>query len=109
VVRRAFSFYLEDGKYDATHLEANLRDALGQGATFDAVESRTSGMKFAVTATTISDATLCLISNYNGSGEHSKELSTHRGILLRGRADDALGYKHLRPAGCQDEILLWEA
>jgi hypothetical protein len=32
-------------------------------------------MKFAVTATTISDVALCLISNYNGEGNHSKDLS----------------------------------
>ena len=75
MMRRTFLFYLEDGKYDAARLEENLRVALGPGAIFDPVEARTSGMKFAVTATTISDATLCLISNYNGQGDHSKELS----------------------------------
>ena len=75
MIRRSFSFYLEDGKYDATRLESNLKEALGHDPIFDTVESRASGMKYAVTATTISDATLCLISNYNGEGDHSKELS----------------------------------
>ena len=75
MIRRTFSFYLEDGKYDATRLEGSLKEALGYRPMFDSVESRASGMKYAVTATTISDATLCLISNYNGEGDHSKELS----------------------------------
>ena len=75
MLRRLFAYYLEDGKYDASLLEQTLREALGQSPIFDSVEGRTSGMKFAVTATTISDATLCLISNYNGQGSHSKELS----------------------------------
>jgi hypothetical protein len=35
-------------------------------------------MKFAVTATTISDARLCLISNYNGEGSYGKDPSASR-------------------------------
>lgn len=85
MIRRTFSFYLEDGKYDATRLEENLREALGQSPIFDSVGPRPSGMKFAVTATTISDATLCLISNYNGHGDQSKELSAERTIPLAAR------------------------
>ena len=38
---------------------------------FDSIESRPSGMKYAVTATTISDATLCLISNYRVDGKQN--------------------------------------
>lgn len=74
-IRRIFAFYLEDGKYDATALEENLKEALGQGSIFGSAKSRLSGMKFAVTATTISDATLCLISNYNGEGSVGKDPS----------------------------------
>ena len=75
MLRRIFAYYLEDGKYDASLLDETLKEALGLGPIFDSVEGRPSGVKFAVTATTISDATLCLISNYNGQGSHSKELS----------------------------------
>jgi hypothetical protein len=53
-----------------------MKEALGLDPIFTPVTSRASGMKFAVTATTISDATLCLMSNYNGEGNHGKELST---------------------------------
>jgi hypothetical protein len=75
MLRRISAYYLEDGKYDASLLDETLKDALGEGPIFDSGEGRPSGVKFAVTATTISDATLCLISNYNGQGSHSKELS----------------------------------
>jgi len=66
VFRRIFAFYLADGKYDVDILEKALKEAIGLGRVFDSAESGPSGIKFAVTATTISDATLCLISNYNG-------------------------------------------
>lgn len=75
VIRRIFAFYLEDGKYDATVLEETLKEALGPGSIFASVKSRPSGMKFAVTATTISDATLCLITNYNGESNARNDLS----------------------------------
>lgn len=74
-IPRIFAYYLGDGRYDASLLDDTLKEALGQSPIFDSVEGRPSGMKFAVTATTISDATLCLISNYNGKGSHSKERS----------------------------------
>jgi hypothetical protein len=54
-----FEFYFSDGKYNAEVLEHCLKEAFGL------VKSRPSGMKFAVTATIISDATLYLFSNYN--------------------------------------------
>ena len=52
-----------------------MKEALGLDLIFTPLRSRSSGIKFVVTATTISDTTLCLMSNYNGEGSHSKELS----------------------------------
>jgi hypothetical protein len=75
MIRRIFSFYLGDGKYNAAVLEDALKEALGLGPIFGPVRLRPSGMRFAVTATTISDATLCLMSNYNGEGRHGKNSS----------------------------------
>ena len=72
MIRRIFALYLEDGKYKAGVLEDALKEALGLGPIFGPMRSGASGMRFAVTATTISDATLCLISNYNGEGQHDK-------------------------------------
>lgn len=59
----------------STRLEGSLKEALDHGPIFDSVELRASGMKYVVTVTNISDAMLCLISNYNGEGDYSKELS----------------------------------
>ena len=73
IIRRIFAFYLEDGKYNAVVLEHALKDALGLDPIFGPVTSGPSGVRFAVTTTTISDATLCLISNYNGEGQHEKD------------------------------------
>ena len=75
IIRRIFAFCFEDGKYNATVLEDTLKEALGLGSILGPVRSGPSGMRFAVTATTISDATLCLISNYNGEGQHEKDSS----------------------------------
>lgn len=96
MIRRIFAFYLQDGKYDAAILEAALKESLGLGLMFSSISSRPVGMRFAVTATTISDATLCLISNYNGEDKNSTNHS-------------ASGYKHLRAVDPKEEILLWEA
>jgi hypothetical protein len=65
-LRRFFASYLADGQYDATFLESTLQETFSGGPLFDCVHLRSSGMKLAVTATTISDATLCLFTNYNG-------------------------------------------
>jgi hypothetical protein len=75
IIRRIFAFYLEDGKYNATVLEDALKEALGLDPMFGPTRFGPSGMRFAVTATTISDATLCLISNYNGEGQYGKDSS----------------------------------
>jgi hypothetical protein len=75
MLRRISAYYLEDGKYNASLLDGTLKEALRQSPIFDSVEGRPLGVKLAVTATTISDATLCLILNYNGQSSHSKELS----------------------------------
>ena len=75
MLRRIFAFYLADGGYDTAVLEAALKEALGLGRVFDSVKSGPSGIKFAVTATTISDATLCLISNYNGNNPPGRDSS----------------------------------
>jgi hypothetical protein len=85
MLRRIFAYYLQDGRYDAGLLDKTLREALGQSPIFDSVQGRPSGMKFAVTATTISDATVCLISNYNGRGSHSKALSEWDRLTLSAR------------------------
>jgi hypothetical protein len=55
-------------------------------------------MKFVVTATTISNATLCLITNYNGEGNASKHLSVLKAPFTSRpghQANNTSGYKHL--------------
>jgi hypothetical protein len=106
--RRIFNYYVEDGKYDTSILESALQEALGSDPLFGPTISRVSGMKFAVTTTTISDATLCLISNYNGEGQNSTD-SSRSGFEVVDQAKEILGYKHLREKKATDSILLWEA
>jgi hypothetical protein len=76
-----FSSYFADGRYDALLLEDILKRSFGSRPLFDSVQSRPSGMKIAVTATTISDATLRLFSNYNGVGSYSKDFSKFNGLM----------------------------
>jgi hypothetical protein len=70
-----FAIYLADGGYDAVILEKALKEALGLGRVFNSEKLRLSGIKFAVIATTILDAILCLISNYNSNGPPSRDSS----------------------------------
>ncbi len=66
-IRNVIKCWLSDGCYDVLALEASLRDQFGHDRRmFDKPES-VSGMKVAVTATSISDATPFLFSNYNGT------------------------------------------
>ncbi|KFY11829.1 hypothetical protein V491_07045 [Pseudogymnoascus sp. VKM F-3775] len=82
---------ISGGRYDADILEKVLQEAYGTTPMFHT--ARPSGMKYAVTATTLSDATLCLISNYH----------------MEGKQTSNLGYKHLPPTSDKGEILMWEA
>ncbi|CAD6446984.1 b676c3b9-d294-4f59-a3cf-c881fe8cd879-CDS [Sclerotinia trifoliorum] len=54
---------------------ASLSFLILRGSSSHQSGCRPSGMKFSVTATTISDATLCLISNYNGNGPPGRDSS----------------------------------
>lgn len=65
-------------------MEDALKEALGLDPVFGPTSLGSSGMKYAVTATTISDATLCLISNYNGEGHYGKDSSEF--IIFRSMA-----------------------
>jgi len=107
-MKRVFAFYVADGGYDAVVLENALKEALASGRVYDTARTRPSGMKFAVTATTISDATLCLISNYNGNSPPSRD-SSKLVLLANHHKTNMLGYKHLHAKKLTNEMLLWEA
>ncbi|KFY32250.1 hypothetical protein V493_00383 [Pseudogymnoascus sp. VKM F-4281 (FW-2241)] len=84
--------YFADGLYDAVLLEEALQEKFKSRRLFGSTGSRPSGMKIAITATTISNATLCLFTNYNGSSDYRDTQC-----------------KHIRPYSASDEVLLWEA
>jgi hypothetical protein len=67
-IRRLFVTYFADGQYNAANLEKTLQEAFGSRILFNSPKSRPSGMKIAITTATISNATLCIFSNYNGIG-----------------------------------------
>ncbi|KAM3064705.1 hypothetical protein ACMFMF_011797 [Clarireedia jacksonii] len=91
--KRFITSYLADGQYDATFLEKTLRQAFGLGPLFGSTSPNVSGMKIAVTATTISDATLCLFCNYNGE---DIDISTTK-------------LKRIRSSKQVEEVQVWEA
>jgi hypothetical protein len=107
-ITRIFASYFADGRYDAEILEKFFKQAFGMSPMFDSVKSRPSVMKYAVTATTISDATLCLISNYRGEGKQNPG-SSRSNTIVDTYTNNARGYKHLRPTSTTEEVLLWEA
>ena len=66
-LRDYFRCWLSDGRYDAELLEASLKDVFGEDRRlFDVDKGGVSGQKIAVTATTLSDASSYIFSNYNG-------------------------------------------
>ena len=75
-IRDFLACYLRDSRYDATPLELNLKDVFGHDPLFGVVKDCPSGTKIGVTTTTISDATLCLFTNYNGVGCRHKDAGT---------------------------------
>ncbi|KAI9799077.1 MAG: hypothetical protein M1833_004271 [Piccolia ochrophora] len=91
-LREFFYRWLSDGKYNAAALEETLKEIFGDARKmFDS--THLSGTKVAVTATTISNATPFIFSNYNGTGERVRQS----------------GYRHLRPQEFQNEITICEA
>ena len=97
---------ISGGRYDADILEKFLQEAYGTTPMFHT--ARPSGMKYAVTATTLSDATLCLISNYNTEGKPTSNLGKFSYPCCN-IIGNILGYKHLPPTSDKGEILIWEA
>lgn len=68
-LKNAVKCLTSDGAYDPKMLESSLKDTFGVGRRlFDKPGNGPSGMKVAVTATSISDASSFLFANYNGSG-----------------------------------------
>jgi patatin-like phospholipase/acyl hydrolase len=62
-----FSWWAADGKHDPKMLESTLQDHFGSTLRmFDSHDGRSSGPRVAVTATSISDATPFIFTNYNG-------------------------------------------
>ncbi|KAK5163302.1 hypothetical protein LTR04_002627 [Oleoguttula sp. CCFEE 6159] len=93
-LRGYFKCWISDGCYDTAALESCLKGVFGPSRRmFDAPMSGPSGTKVAVTATSISDASPFLFSNYNSPGTRKR----------------ACGYKLLRHENVQDEVCVWEA
>lgn len=72
-VREYFRCWLSDGCYDDAALESLLKEIFGENQRlFDAESCGVSGTKVAVTATTISNASPYIFSNYNGCGTRAQ-------------------------------------
>jgi len=72
-LRDWFRCWLSDGCYDVALLETSLKEIFGEDRRlFDVDRFGVSGQKIAVTATTLSDASTYLFSNYNGTEKRDK-------------------------------------
>lgn len=89
-------------------LEARLQEAFGtHRRLFDVLP--VSGTKVGVMTTTVSDAKLCILSNYNGVGERRVKRG-ERALGVRERSCSLLlGHRHLRLERSIDEPFTWEA
>lgn len=76
-LRDYFRCWLSDGCYDDAALESSLKTIFGDNQKlFDNDDIGLPGTKVAVTATTISDASAFIFSNYNGTGTREKTCGT---------------------------------
>ncbi|KAL1885228.1 hypothetical protein Plec18167_001885 [Paecilomyces lecythidis] len=90
--KKFLSFWLSDGAYDTGVLEDVLKEHFHPSRRlFDAPASLLSSGKVAVTASSISDGSLFIFTNYNGTAPH--------------RAEPA--YQRLRP-DAEDEPYVWQ-
>lgn len=60
--------YSCDGLYPASHIEAALKEAYGNGSILDSSYATSIGAKVGLTVATVGDPTLCMFTNYNGVG-----------------------------------------
>lgn len=72
-IRCLFKCWLTDGYYDVNTLEAAMKASFGPGERMFGTSQSPYGTKVAVTATSISDASPFLFSNYNGQARRAKE------------------------------------
>ncbi|ERF68658.1 hypothetical protein EPUS_05719 [Endocarpon pusillum Z07020] len=92
--KELFSWWAADGKHDPNLLESTLQNHFGPTRRmFGSQHGRSSGPKVAVTATSISDATPFIFTNYNGVMDIPSDC----------------GYRMIRPWKIDEEPFLWEA
>ncbi len=72
-LHRVLKYWISDGYYDVFTLETIFKECFGETRRMFDTSSSVSGMKVGVTATTISDASSFVFSNYNGLGVRNKE------------------------------------
>lgn len=80
-LHRFFKCWLFDGCYDVLTLEVILKACFGVTRRMFGTSTPVSGMKVGVTATTISDASSFIFSNYNGSGIRKKECGKNQDVF----------------------------
>lgn len=71
-LRNSLRCWLKDGQYDVLTLECLLKAIYGDETRLFDIDHNMSGTKVAVTATTISNASTYIFSNYNGAQERNK-------------------------------------
>ena len=79
-LRNLFRCWLSDGCYNVEKLEDSLKETFGYSQRLFDSRSGVSGQKVAVTATTLSDASTYIFSNYNGG---SKARSCGKLLLVK--------------------------
>lgn len=109
-IRRLLKCWLTDGYYNVDALEAALKASFGPHERMFGASQSPYGTKVAVTATSISDASPFIFSNYNGQTTRARDC----GKFVPYETDIVIysvrvGYKHLRPLDIRDEPYLWQA
>ena len=75
-VRYVARSWLSDGCYDATNLETALKQHFGEGAKMFGMRDGCIRTRVGVTATSISDASAFIFTNYNGPGKRQRGCGT---------------------------------
>jgi hypothetical protein len=99
-----------DSLYGDKEMEECVKEAYGPNTLlFGSLGSvsRISGTKIAVTTMDVSNARLCILSNYNGRQDRKGKCPTL--VPTSTLANNSKGYKHYRPFKVEDEVLVRDA
>ena len=107
--RHILRCWLANKYYNIATLETCLKETFSNQQRIFDYSDLISGTKIAVTASTISDTSTYVFSNYNGTGNRRSDCGKCLCILIQKNSHMTPGYKHLHAQSIDDKPFIWQA